>query len=141
MTSDRREAFLSGQRPEDVHVYLHDSVLSNPEALTEHGERVPDGLVLVLDGEQARPLFQRATGIDPMALASEAMDTDGEIDPSCTGGVCPAGADHRADLVFAFAEEQNDEVGGLYAEGPVIHAYVSCDCGERYSDRWLADAE
>jgi len=135
-----REAFLAGRRPEDVHIYLHEDAVSDIEALTEYGERVEDGIVLVLDGEQARGVFQRATGIDPMAFAREAMDTDGDVDRDCAGGVCPAGEgdDHQARFVFAFAEEQNEEAGGLYAEGPVIHGYVSCACGESYSEKWVA---
>jgi len=135
-----REAFLAGDRPADVHVFLHEEAVSDVEALADHGDRVANGVVLVLDGEQARGVFQRSTGIDPMELARQAMDTDGDVDPDCTGGTCPAagGGKHRARFVFAFAEEQNEEAGGLYAEGPVIHAYVSCSCGESYSDRWVA---
>jgi len=140
-----REEFLAGDRPADVHIYLHEGAVSDVEALADHGERVDDGIVLVLDGEQARGVFQRATGIDPMGFAREAMDTDGDVDRNCTGGTCPAGdgaggggGDHHARFVFAFAEEQNEEAGGLYAEGPVIHGYVSCACGERYSEKWVA---
>jgi hypothetical protein len=143
MTDGDREAFLAGDRPEDVLVYLEESVVSNPEALEAHGRRVAGGVVLVVPGEQARTVFQRAAGIDPMAFAQQAMDTEGEVHPDCTGGVCPAsddrdGDDHRARFVFAFAERQNAEAGGLYAEGDVIHAYVSCGCGRRYSDKWVA---
>jgi len=136
-----REEFLAGERPSDVHIYLDEDAVSEIDALTEHGERVEGGVVLVLDGERARGVFQRATGIDPMAFAREAMDTDGEVDRDGTGGRCPAGGDgdHSARFVFAFAEEQNEEVGGLYADGPVIHAYVSCACGESYSEKWTAD--
>jgi len=138
-----RAAFLAGQRPEDVQIYLHEDVLSNPEALASHGEAVEDGIVLLLDGDQARTIFQEATGIDPMALASDAMDTDGTVAHDCAGGTCPVGGgrNHHPRLIFAFAEEQNEEVGGLYAQGPVIHAYVACACGERYSDKWVATAE
>ena len=140
MTDADREAFLAGDRPEDVLVYLAEAAVSNPEALEAHGERVDDGIVLVLPGEKARSVFQSAAGIDPMAFAREAMDTDGEVAPDCTGGVCPAGdgEDHHARFVFAFAEEENEEAGGLYAEGDVIHAYVSCACGESYSQKWVA---
>ena len=141
-----RGEFLAGERPEDVHIYLHEGAVSDIEALTEYGERVEDGIVLVLDGEQARGVFQRATGIDPMGFARKAMDTDGEVDRDCAGGMCPAGegetgGEHRARFVFAFAEEQNEEAGGLYAEGPVIHGYVSCVCGESYSEKWVADEQ
>jgi hypothetical protein len=142
MTDGDREAFLAGDRPEDVLVYLDERVLSDPGALEAHGERVGDGIVLVLPGEEARGVFQRAAGIDPMAFARQAMDTDGEVTPECTGGSCPAdedaGDDHDARFVFAFAEAQNEDAGGLYAEGAVLHAYVSCTCGERYSDKWVA---
>ena len=136
-----REEFLAGERPSDVHVYLHEDAVSDIEALIGHGERVDDGVVLVLDGEQARGVFQRATGIDPMGFARRAMDTDGAVDRDCTGGTCPAGdggsgGEHRVRFVFAFAEKQNEEAGGLYAEGPVIHGYVSCACGESYSEKW-----
>jgi len=135
-----REAFLAGERVEDVHIYLSDDAVSNPEPLEQYGERVEGGLVLVLDGEQARGVFRSATGIDPMAFAQEAMDTEGAVDPDCTGGTCPVGDgdDHRARFVFAFAEAQNESVGGLYAGGPVVHAYVACACSTRYSDKWLA---
>ena len=45
---------------------------------------------------------------------------------------------HDTRFVFAFAEEQNEEVEGLYNEGDVIHAYVQCTCGTAYSEKWLA---
>jgi len=135
-----RGAFLTGQRPDDVQIYLHEDVLSNPEALASHGESVEDGIVLLLDGEEARTIFQEATGIDPMALASDAMGTEGSVDHDCAGGTCPVGTgrNHHPRLIFAFAERQNEDAGGLYARGPVIHAYVACACGERYSDKWVA---
>jgi len=135
-----RAAFLAGQRPDDVQIYLHEDVLSNPEALAAYGESVEDGIVLLLDGDEARSIFQEATGIDPMALAQDAMETDGTVERDCAGGTCPAGANrnHHPRLIFAFAEAQNEDVGGRYAQGPVIHAYVACACGERYSDRWAA---
>ena len=135
-----RQAFLDGKRPDHVHIYLHEETVSNPDALSEFGERVGDGFVLLLEGDSARSVFQRATGIDPMALASDAMGTEGEVTPDCTDGICPAGTSesHYPRMIFAFAEAQNEDVGGLYAEGPVIHAYVSCACGERYSDKWVA---
>jgi hypothetical protein len=141
MTDGDREAFLAGDRPEDVLVYLDERAVSNPASLEAHGERVDGGIVLVLPGEQARSVFQRAAGIDPMAFARQAMDTEGEVVADCTGGVCPArgdGDDHDARFVFAFAEARNEDAGGLYAEGAVVHAYVSCACGESYSDKWVA---
>jgi len=134
-----REGFLAGERPDDVHVYLHERRVSNLAALDPHGERVDDGVVLVLDGEKARDIFQQATGIDPMALARTAMGTEGAIAPDCAGGTCPACDSDDPDLVFAFAEEQNEDVGGLYAEGAVVHAYAACNCGERYTEKWVAD--
>ncbi|MEF8786252.1 MAG: DUF5807 family protein [Haloarculaceae archaeon] len=139
MTESDRAAFLAGDRPEDVFIYLDEAAVSNPEALEAHGERVDGGLVLVLAGDKARSVFQQAAGIDPMAFAKEAMGTEGTIDADCTGGTCPAGDgdDHEARFVFAFAEEQNEEVGDLYAEGDVIHGYVSCSCGTAYSDKWV----
>jgi hypothetical protein len=138
-----RAAFLAGQRPDDVQIYLHEDVLSNPEALAEHGESVEDGIVLLLDGDEARTIFQQATGIDPMALAQDSMETEGSVDHDAAGGTCPVGGgrNHHPRLVFAFAEAQNEEAGGLYARGPVIHAYVACACGERYSDKWVATEE
>jgi hypothetical protein len=141
MTGDDRAAFLAGERPDDVLIYLADGAVSDPDALAAHGERTGEGVVLVLSGERAQGVFQRTAGIDPMAFARRAMDTEGAVRPDCTGGTCPAdgsGGDHRARFVFAFAEEQNEDAGGLYAEGGVIHAYVACACGERYSDRWVA---
>ena len=136
-----REAFLAGERPADVHIYLDEEIVANPDALAPHGERVDGGVVLVLEGERARSVFQTATGVDPMALAGDAMDTPGTVDRDCAGGRCPRGDtdDHAATFVFAFVEAQNEAAGGRYAEGPVVHAYAACACGERYSDRWVAD--
>jgi len=146
MTDGDRAAFLTGDRPEEVLVYLDGDAVSSPGALDAHAERVDGGFALVLPGEEGRGIFRRATGIDPMAFAREAMATEGEVSRDCTGGVCPNGEgkregkreDHRAQFVFAFAEAENPEAGGLYAEGDVIHAYVACTCGEAYSEKWVA---
>ncbi len=138
MTTER-EAFLAGESPEDVHIFLHEERVTNLSALEAHGERVDDGLVLVLPGDKARTVFQQATGIDPMGFAQEAMGTDGEISDDCISGACPE-CGTSPELIFAFAEAQNEDVGGLYAEGPVIHAYAACECGERYSEKWVATA-
>jgi len=138
VVTPEREAFLAGERPADVHIFLHEDRVANVEALEPHGERVDAGVVLLLDGAKGREVFADATGIDPMALAREAMGTEGSVDRDCTGGTCPSCGAEDPEFVFAFAEEQNEEAGGLYAEGPVIHAYVACGCGERYSEKWVA---
>jgi hypothetical protein len=140
-----RQEFLAGERPEDVLMYFAGDAVSDVGSLadTANGERVDDGAVVVVDGEQGRSAFQNVTGRDPMQFAQEAMDVDGTVDADCTGGACPA-ADatdtHEARFVFAFAEEENEQVGDLYAEGDVVHAYVSCSCGQAYSDRWVVGA-
>jgi hypothetical protein len=136
-----REEFLAGERPTDIHIFLHEDSVSNLDALEDHGERLSAGIALVLDGDEARSVFQRATGIDPMTLAQEAMKTDGEIDHDCADATCPEDGEHTPQFIFSFAEEQNEEVGGLYADGPVIHGYVACECGTRYSDKWVVDEE
>ncbi len=139
------EAFVAGDRPEDVLIYLADEALGNPDALADVGEPVDGGVVLVVSGDQGRQALQSAAGVDPMAFAKEAMDTDGEVDPDCTGGTCPNAAtsdddiDHVVRFVFAFAEEQNPDAGDIYAEGDVIHAYARCACGQAYSKKWVAD--
>jgi hypothetical protein len=138
----KRAEFLAGERPEDVAFFLHEDAVDDVGALAEYAETVEDGVVLVLPGEQGRSAFQKAAGKDPMQLAQQAMNTDGTVSADLTGGVCPAEAeepeeDHTARVVFAFAEEQNEEVGGLYAEGDVIHAYGVCTCGETYSHKWV----
>jgi len=140
MNTDRGE-FLAGERPTDIHIFLHEDSVSNLDALEAYGERVEDGIVIVLDGDEARGVFQKATGIDPMALAQEAMRTEGEIAADCASATCPADDDHVPQFIFSFAEEQNEEVGGIYGEGPVIHGYVACECGTRYSDRWVVDED
>ena len=163
-----REEFLAGERLEDVLVYLGRDAVGNPDALAEHAEEVPGGLVLVLPGEEARSVFQRAAGIDPMSFAREAGATEGEVESGLTDATCPeSGADepgadedgeavgeggadgdgrtggksHDVRFIFAFAEGENPDAGGLYAEGDVIHAYVSCSCGAAYSDRWVVGEE
>jgi len=105
----RYEAFLDGNRPDDILIYLHEDGVGSIDDLAEIGIRTEDGVVLVLPGEQGRSAFQRATGLDAMDFAGMAMDTDGEIAADCTGGECPDGDgsdDHYAKFVFAFVEDK-----------------------------------
>lgn len=135
------EEFLAGERPEDVAIYVADSVVDDPGALADHGERRGDGLVLVLDGEQGRSVFQTATGVDPLAFARNASGVEGTIRRDLTGGTCPdddGTDDHEVRFMFCFSETQKDDVEGRYAEGDVVHAYAQCSCGTAYSERWLA---
>jgi hypothetical protein len=143
--------FLAGERPDDVALFLTDDYLDEDGTIAEHGEAVEGGVVLVADGEQGRRIFSAGTGMDAMEFAKGAMGTEGEIAADLAGGVCPASesagetdeagegeeTDHTVQFVFAFAEAQNEEVGGLYAEGDVIHAYAHCDCGESFSQKWI----
>lgn len=136
---DRRRAFLDGERPEDVLVFLGEGAVSGIDSLADHGERVEGGLVLVLPGERGRGVFRRATGVDAMRFAGSASDREGTVDPGMTAGDCPEAGDggHALQFLLGFAEEQNAEAGGRYAEGDVLHAYAACKCGVAYSDRWV----
>ena len=139
----KRSEFLAGDRPDDVLFFLHEDAVDDVGALEEYAESVADGLILVLPGENGRSAFQKATGIDPMALARQAMETEGAIEADLTGGRCPEEQDepeenHTARFVFSFVQEETEEAGGIYAEGAVVHAYAVCHCGERYSQKWVA---
>ena len=143
--NDRFEAFLAGDRPDDVAAYFNADTLSDAETLAKesYATALEDGVRIVVPGEAGRAAFESATGVDPMDFAGQAMGTEGEIDASLAAGTCPAADEpgpHEVQMAFAFAEEQNDEVGGLYAEGDVIHAYAKCSCGQAYSEKWLAEA-
>ncbi|WP_232700311.1 DUF5807 family protein [Halobacterium wangiae] len=138
------DAYLAGDRTDHVALYLSDSYVSDVDSLADRddAERVGDGVVLVVDGERGRSVFQKITGMAAMEFGSTAMDNPGHVDADLVGGDCPDAEggpeDHHAEFVFSFAEAQNEEVGGLYAEGDVIHAYVYCACGTAYSDKWVA---
>lgn len=156
--SDLREAFLAGERHDDVALFLADSFVSD-DRLERFGERVEGGVLLVVDGERGRNAFQAATGTGAMEFAGSAMNVEGEIDDDLTGGRCPedggsdeTGAtsdeptgdgdeddDHNTRFVFAFTEAQNEDVGGIYADSDVLHAYAQCSCGSAYSDRWALE--
>jgi hypothetical protein len=141
--TDALASFLAGDRPDDVALFLADAFVDDPEALADRGVRVDGGVVLVVDGERGRRVFSSVTGADAMGFAREAGAVEGEIAPDLSGGTCPeresdGQSDHTAQFVFAFAEPRNDDVGGIYAEGDVIHAYARCDCGAGYSHRWVA---
>lgn len=137
--SDVLSEFRAAERPDDVALFLADSFVDD-DRLERFGERVEGGVVIVVDGESGRSAFEAATGTGAMEFARTAMDREGEIDDDLTAGSCPDGAgEHAPEFVFAFAEERNKEVGGIYAEGDVIHAYAKCSCGTAYSDRWVAD--
>lgn len=137
------DTFLAGEKPQHVAAYFSSGSLSDPETLAEqpYAESADTGVRMVVPADAGRAAFESATGLDPMDFAGEAMGTEGTITGALTEGVCPGaseGGDHELRIVFAFAEEQNEEAGGLYAAGDVIHAYAQCSCGEAYSDKWLA---
>ena len=131
--------FLDGERLEDVVLYLAEDQLDEADKLAAAGEQRENGVVLVVDGEQGRRMFSAGTGMDAMEFAKEAMGEEGEIDLDLAGGACPAGdgEEHELSFVFAFAEAENPDVGGMYADGDVIHAYARCACGEAYSQKWV----
>ncbi|MBP1922201.1 hypothetical protein J2751_001207 [Halorubrum alkaliphilum] len=137
------DEFLAGDRLDDAVFYVSDDYLDDDSRLREVGTETDNGVRLVLDGETGRSAFQAGTGMGAMEFAKEAMGAEGEITRSLDDGVCPfadgddADAEHRVRFVFAFAEGQNEEVGGLYAEGDVVHAYAHCTCGESYSHKWI----
>jgi hypothetical protein len=136
------QTFLAGAAPDTVVIRLSDAAVPDPAALEPYAEPVEGGQARILDGATGRRVFQRATGQDPMAFAQAAGDREDRVDPDLSGAVCPAGdgnGGHELRIVFAFAEAQHDAVDGPSAEGPVIHAYVQCGCGTRYSDRWVAE--
>lgn len=139
MSANARREFLAGERPDDVLIYLHKSGVGNPEALADAAERVDDGFVLIAPGDKGRAAFQRATGLDPFDFAGTAMGTEGSVDRDLTGGNCPGEpvADHYVRFAFAFAEEQHEEMDGVYSEGAVVHAYAACNCGTTFADRWV----
>lgn len=134
------DEFLAGERLEDVVIFLSDAFLEADSALYDMGTETDDGVVLVVAGDKGRQAFQAGTGMEAMQFAKTAMGAEGTIDPELSGGVCPdadEGEDHDVEFVFAFAEEENPEVGGLYEEGDVVHAYAHCACGENYSHKWV----
>lgn len=133
----RLEDFLAGDRPEDVAIYLDGEVVDDLGKLAEYGEESEDGIVLVVPGESGRNAFSTVVGTDAMAFAKEAMGEEGEIDADLAGGTCPDCDADDVRFVFAFSEERNEEVGGRYAEGDVMHAYAQCGCGTAFSDRWV----
>lgn len=67
-----------------------------------------------------------------------ADDHEAATDDDAGEGVAGGRSGHYPTVVFSFAEPRNEEMGGLYAEGDVVHAYARCACGARYADRWVA---
>ena len=145
------DEFLAGERLDDVVFYVSDAYLDDDSRLREVGTETDGGVRLILDGETGRSAFQAGTGMGAMEFAKTAMGAEGEIARTLDDGACPFAADaddgedtdegpdddHDIRFVFAFAEAQNEEVGGLYAEGDVVHAYAHCTCGESYSHKWV----
>ncbi|MEZ3145094.1 DUF5807 family protein [Halobaculum sp. MBLA0143] len=133
-------SFLAGERLEDVAIFLADEYTDAEGRLAEIGDEVDGGVVLVVPGEKGRRAFASGTGMDAMEFAQTAMNVDGEISPGLDGGECPEAGDddrHAVEFIFAFAEAENEGVGGLYAEGDVVHAYAHCACGTSYSHKWV----
>ena len=145
---ERRAAYLAGDRPEDVAMFLASDAVDDPDRLAaqDGGERVDAGAIVVVDGERGRRAFAAAAGTDPMSFAGRARDREGHVDRDLTGGTCPDadGADDEAEdedhhlrFLFSFAEAQQPDGQGIYTEGDVVHAYAQCSCGVAYSDRWV----
>ena len=149
------DAFLAGKRLDDVVIVISDADLDDDSRLRSVGTEFDGGVRLILDGETGRSAFQAGTGMDAMEFAQTAMRTKGEIARTLDDGTCPfagereargevdaeadneSADDHEIRFVFAFAEGQNADVGGLYADGDVIHAYAHCTCGESYAHKWV----
>ena len=147
------DEFLAGERLDDVVFYVSDAYLDDDSRLRNVGTETDDGVRLILDGETGRSAFEAGTGMGAMEFAKTAMGAEGTIARSLDDGECPFadgeatedgdsngesdGDDHDIRFIFAFAEAQNEEVGGLYAEGDVVHAYAHCTCGESYSHKWI----
>jgi len=136
MSDSDLDAFLAGDRLDHVALYLTDDYLDDEGTIADYGRVVDGGVVLVVPGEKGRRLFSAGTGMDAMEFAKQAMGTDGDIDRDLKGGACPDCGEGAA-FIFAFAEARNEEVGGIYAEGDVIHAYAACPDGTAFSDRWV----
>lgn len=136
------DAFRDGDRHDDVVIYLSDAFLDPGSKLYEMGEAREEGVLLVVPGEKGRDAFQAGTGMEAMEFAGAAMDRDGDIAATLDAGVCPdtsvaADDTHELEFVFAFTEPENPDVGGLYADGDVLHAYAHCACGTSYSHKWV----
>lgn len=140
----KREAFLAGERHDDVALFLTHEYLDSQGKLPEIGEEVENGYVLVVPGDDGRRAFAAGTGMDAMEFSRAAMDETGHVDRDLGGGECPDRSpdeNHQVEFVFAFSEARNEEVGGLYARGDVVHAYAHCACGTNYSDKWVVGEE
>lgn len=134
--SDKLAAFKAGKRQDDILVYIADTIVDRPARLADVGHRVDDGTVLVLPGESGKTVFEQTVGERAMDFAGRAMETAGEVDNTLDSGDCPACGRDTIDVLLAFVEPAHPEVGGRYAEGPVLHAYVRCSCTTYYSDSW-----
>jgi hypothetical protein len=133
------EEFLAGERLDDVALFLTHDYLDAAGKLANYGEDVESGVVIVVPGEQGRQLFAAGTGTGAMEFAQRAAGTEGHVDRDLAGGEPPDGSEVA--FVFAFAEARNEEVGGIYAEGDVIHAYAQSTDGNPFSDRWVVGEE
>ena len=131
--------FLAGERTDDVALFVSHDYLDSEGKLANFGEDVDGGVVIVAPGDEGRKLFSAGTGMQAMQFAQGAMGTEGHVDRDLAGGDPPDGGEVQ--FVFAFAEEQNEEVGGIYAEGKVIHAYAKSTEGAAFSDRWVVGEE
>jgi len=134
--------FLAGDRLDDVVIFVSNVFVDADSRLRDVGTETDDGVRVVVDGESGRAAFEAGTGMEAMGFARQAMNAEGDIDRALDGGECPRaeeapGEEHAVEFVFAFAEAENPEVGGLYAEGDVVHAYAHCACGHDYSHKWV----
>ena len=136
------DEFLAGERLDDVVIFISDVFLDADSRLRNVGTETADGVRVVVDGESGRAAFEAGTGMEAMGFAKKAMGAEGDIARTLDGGECPReaeapGEEHTVEFVFSFAEAENPDVGGLYAEGDVVHAYAHCACGHDYSHKWV----
>ncbi|MFB6254969.1 MAG: DUF5807 family protein [Halobacteriaceae archaeon] len=134
------DEFLAGNRPNDIALYFANSFLDNPENLSDYGVSVANGVILIVDGSTGRSIFNEVTGMQPMQFAQRAMQTSGSIESSLTSAECPnstASNNHFIKFLFAFVEEEKNNIDGIYDQGDVMHVYAFCSCDTAFSDRWV----
>ena len=135
------DEFLAVNRHDDIVLFLSEHVVDEHSAIRDQALSVETGCVLTISGTRAQQIVESAIGMGPMAFAKKAMGTRVHVDRELKDAACPSGhTDHETEFILAFSEAENQAVGGLYAQGPVIHAYTQCSCGALAADKWVADA-
>ncbi|WP_254280489.1 DUF5807 family protein [Haloarcula marina] len=136
------EQFIAGNRPGHIMLFQHENATSLPDDASKVAKNAAEGKMIIQPAVMARDLIDKVLVPNISQFTELSQKRQGNIEPYLTSGDCPEAnsnhdEDHIIEQLFAFVQPKHNSLGGIYADGDVMHAYARCSCQVHYSDRWV----